>query len=59
MEIFLFKSKSKELYYAWIYPFQGNKHLTCPFVCIKILIYHLYHQHPTHLSLIQNVKVHT
>lgn len=42
MEIFLFKSKSKELYHAWRYPFQGNKHLTCPFMCIKILIYHLY-----------------
>lgn len=41
MEIFLFKSKSKELYHAWRYPFQGNKHLTCPFMCIKILIYHL------------------
>lgn len=59
MEIVLFKFKSKELYPAWRHPFQGNKHLTCPFVCIKILIYHLYLQHPTHLFLIQNVKVHT
>lgn len=42
MEIFLFKSKSKELYHAWRHPFQGNKHLTCPFMCIKLLKYHLY-----------------
>ncbi|CAO2632263.1 hypothetical protein LEMLEM_LOCUS21708 [Lemmus lemmus] len=52
-------SKSKELYRAWRYPFQGNEHLTCHFVCIKILIYHLYRKYPTHLSLIQNVKFHT